>query len=75
MRAKATQTNEHSQNEACDSRRREIAATPHRKGKYAPLRISMSFRRQTPEEERQFKGAVKLFLSELVRQHMRQESK
>jgi hypothetical protein len=37
--------------------------------------IAVAFRRQTSEEERQFGDAVKLFLSEIVRQHVRQEQK
>jgi hypothetical protein len=70
MRAKSIQTDRQPQDEAGAGSRREIAAAPHRKGTYAPLNISVSFRRQTPEEQRQFGAAFNVFLNELVRQQL-----
>ena len=37
------------------------------------LNIAVAVRRQTPEEERRFGDAVKIFLTELVHQHLRQK--
>jgi hypothetical protein len=33
-----------------------------------PIRLKIEVRKQTPEEERQYQAALRLFLTELVRQ-------
>ena len=35
-----------------------------------PIRLNIEVRKQTPEEERQFQAALRLFLTELVRQEL-----
>ena len=35
-----------------------------------PLTIAVAYRRQTPEEQRQFNAALEVFLAEWVRQHV-----
>jgi hypothetical protein len=60
----------------CDVARAKRAAMagpmPRRRG---PLDLAVATRRQTPEEQRQYTGALDAFLAEWVRQHLEAQRK
>ena len=45
-------------------------ARPHSRNRQDPIAVAVSIRRQTSDEERRYKAALQLFLTEVVRQHL-----
>lgn len=48
----------------------QSGARPHSSNRQNPIAVVVSVRRQTSDEERRYRAALQLFLTEIVRQHL-----